>query len=74
MNTWQWLSLLVTILVPTAAMFRWTGRLDVLIRQHEHEIGKLRVASHAHGNDLTGHGVEIENLKVDIGQLQRNRA
>lgn len=73
MTTWQWLSLMGIALVHTAALFRWGGRIDELIREHDKEITALRAAKHDHGNRITAHSGEIENLKADMDELHRRR-
>lgn len=73
MTTWQWLSLMGVLVIHTAALFRWGGRIDEIIREHEKEIARLREAKHDHANRITANSGEIENLKADMDELHRRR-
>lgn len=73
MNTWQWLGLMMAVAVHTAALFRWGGRMDILIRDHDREINALRVAKHDLNNKITAHELEIENIKEDVSELKKRR-
>lgn len=74
MTTWQWISLMGIALLHTAALFRWGGKIDVIIEEHEKEINRLRESRHDHGNRITANSAEIDNMKADISDLQHRKS
>ena len=71
MTNAQWLTILVALLVHTAALFRWGGRIDQLIRAHDRDIEHLKKADHEHANVLSVHAADILVLKKDVADLER---
>lgn len=70
MTTWQWLSLMVIALVHTAALFRWAGRIDILVASLVKDVTDLRKAKHDHADFLNRHEAEIYLLKDNVRELQ----
>lgn len=59
--------IIVTILVQTAVMFRWSGRLQQIVETDHEEINKvpggLRDSRHQHAQLLTEHGIRLDEIE-----------
>ena len=70
MSEVQWISMVVLLLVHTAALFRWGGRIDAMLAGHEGELKDDKKTLATHSDFLSRHEAEIYLLKSKVGDLK----